>query len=62
MKIVACNLISGTGQFHDKIVVCTTSTGLKIEQLKLSNENVDFNLCTHLICIDNIWDDTIGKQ
>lgn len=42
-----------------KLIVCTTSTDLKESKFKI--ETSDLNICTHLICIDNIWDKSIGK-
>lgn len=45
-------------QTQDKIIVCTIS----IEETNFKIEKVDLNLCTHIICIDNIWDKTIGKN
>lgn len=44
-----------------KMMVCTTSTAADLKESKFKIENSDLNLCTHLICIDNIWDKTIGK-
>lgn len=36
--------------------MCTTSTAADLKESKFKIENSDLNLCTHLICIDNIWD------
>lgn len=39
-----------------KAIVCTTSTAADLKESKFKIENSDLNMCTHLICIDNIWD------
>lgn len=46
---------------HDKIVVCYTLT--KPDRLLITTpvENINLNLCTHLICIDNIWNATSSE-
>lgn len=44
-----------------KVIVCTTSTASEFTESKFKIENSDLNLCTHLICIDNIWDKRISK-
>lgn len=47
---------------QDKIIVCSISIQNDTEETNFRIEKVDLNLCTHIICIDNIWDKTIGKN
>ncbi|XP_031637926.1 probable chitinase 2 [Contarinia nasturtii] len=43
------------GSFENKNVVCYTLTKPDRKLSSTPIENVDLNLCTHLICIDDIW-------
>ncbi|XP_055305035.1 probable chitinase 2 [Sitodiplosis mosellana] len=45
------------GATPDKIVVCHTLSKIdeRLNNTEFKIENVDLNLCTHLVCIDDIW-------
>lgn len=49
------------GLFHDKIVMCYTLTKSDRKIITAPVENINLNLCTHLICIDNIWNTTTSE-
>lgn len=42
--------------------MCSISIDNDAEETNFKIEKVDLNLCTHIICIDNIWSKTIGKK
>lgn len=49
---------SRQGSFHDKIIVCYTLTRPDRKIVTIPIENINLDTCTHLICIDNIWNTT----
>ncbi|XP_055325683.1 probable chitinase 2 [Sitodiplosis mosellana] len=50
------------GSFQDKIVMCYTLTRPDRKIITIPIENVNLNLCTHLVCIDNIWNTTADEE
>lgn len=49
------------GKSSDKAIVCTTTLTAPTTEPSFELENSDLTLCTHLICIDNIWDKSISE-
>lgn len=46
------------GSFHDKVVLCYTLTRPDRKVITAPIESINLNRCTHLVCIDNIWNTT----
>lgn len=49
------------GSFQDKIVMCYTLTRPDRKIITVPIESINLNLCTHLVCIDNIWNTTANE-
>lgn len=59
MEDIAVSLF--IGKYGGKVVVCTINVAPDSTNSQFNIEDTDLNLCTHLICINSIWDKTISE-